>query len=943
MVSPLRLFFFLCALGVFSGFGEHTYAGAIYAEQAGRLDWHRESLGKVTDATFLPSWSQRNATVRGVGVITEENVLAVLNQRTGDVVWRKQLESDVTVDRITGAGKQLITLSDVRTKVRSWDTKKGALIWEQTFVDTTVVDLKASEDGRYVLVLTTKELVAYGQDGTARGTITLREKDYKATTLGLIMSTGGGGGEALVLGEEKDQLVVAKVKYDPDVELIEVTKQGSKVSDQIRTSYDSALVGSKDKKSVVHVKFGKSGVINNSHVLPSEASDLRSTQNSEVFYSFADGATTIVSEESSWKLEGLLTPSNTYTVDGTKYVAVAEILEGSCNVRVLNLNKKQVELRETYELKAADHGSAESLFLTGYKAKGGSQGFRLLMVASDNSLSLLQQGEVVWLREEALASITHTLVIDFPLSNEKVETSSGSSFSLSEEIQTQFLNLKLALKVASPDEVQKVKAFYEAKKKIEPAHFEPNGFRKQIVALTSVGKLFALHSSDGRILWTKSLEGAAFLDMWVYKQHPSHKGIEIAILSRKEGSSKSKFTVMDGWSGSILGRKEIPCGSSSVMKLRPVGSASIQAALLIDYEALKAHVVVESDSDLEMLDLQSTFTYQVDEADNAAFGYMISPGNTKSQVLSVINLWSFKLPEGAKIVGSASPNFFQKIYSRTRVLGDRSALYKYTNPNTLFLASESADEGRLKVMAYLLDTVTGKLLYSIKHEDAQGPVHVVFHEHWVVYKYWNSRGNRDEMSVMELYEDEPQKNSKSISSLVFDLLTKTNQNETVSSYAPSALRVLGQSYVLSVGMKTMTVTSSSFGITASQVLLGTLSDQVYAIDKKLLDPRRPVKPSNADKEEGLVPYNEFLPIAPQYFITYTHQVLGLEKIQCYPTRRESTTLMLAYGIDIFYTRLVSPLLIFLSLQSFILTLFFIHRRHQSHLTCLKMTSHTLCL
>ena len=66
-------------LGVFSGFGEHTYAGAIYAEQAGRLDWHRESLGKVTDATFLPSWSQRNATVRGVGVITEENVLAVLN------------------------------------------------------------------------------------------------------------------------------------------------------------------------------------------------------------------------------------------------------------------------------------------------------------------------------------------------------------------------------------------------------------------------------------------------------------------------------------------------------------------------------------------------------------------------------------------------------------------------------------------------------------------------------------------------------------------------------------------------------------------------------------------------------------------------------------------------------------------------------------------------
>ena len=172
-------------------------------------------------------------------------------------------------------------------------------------------------------------------------------------------------------------------------------------------------------------------------------------------------------------------------------------------------------------------------------------------------------------------------------------------------------------------------------------------------------------------------------------------------------------------------------------------------------------------------------------------------------------------------------------------------------------------------------------------------------------RYWNTRANRDEMSVMELYEDEPMKNSMSVSSYLFDLVTKANQTTTVSSYNPLNLRVLGQSYVLSTGFKTMTVTSSSLGMTANQVLVGTLSDQVYAIDKKLLDPRRPVKkPSAADKEEGLIPYNEFLPISPQKFVTLSHQVMGLRDIQCFPTRRESSILMLARGIDVFYTRLM---------------------------------------
>jgi len=465
------------------------------------------------------------------------------------------------------------------------------------------------------------------------------------------------------------------------------------------------------------------------------------------------------------------------------------------------------------------------------------------------------------------------------------------------------------LKVATAEELQQVTAFKLAKKRTEPAHFDPNGFNQQILALTSVGKLFALHSSDGRILWAKNYgQLSTFADMWVYKQHSLHRGIEVALVSKLKasGDETAMLSTIDGWTGEILTKRRLRSASSSVVKLQPAGPSSLQAALLVDYQAGKADVLAEEEAVAEILQgLQSTYVFNVDEDEHAASGYMLASSKDQAEALTLTNLWRFKVPSGDKIVGFGSPNYFQNIYSRTRVLGDRSALYKYTNPNTLFVAAESeGDSGSPKITVYLLDTVTGKLLYSITHKDAQGPVHVVFHEHWIVYKYWNTRANRDEMSVMELYEDEPLKNSMSVSSYLFDLVTKANQTSTVSSYNPLNLRVLGQSYVLSTGLKTMTVTSSSLGMTANQVLVGTLSDQVYAIDKKLLDPRRPVKPSAADKEEGLIPYNEFLPIAPQKFVTHTHQVMGLKEIQCFPTRRESSILMLAHGIDVFYTRLM---------------------------------------
>lgn len=39
--------------------------------------------------------------------------------------------------------------------------------------------------------------------------------------------------------------------------------------------------------------------------------------------------------------------------------------------------------------------------------------------------------------------------------------------------------------------------------------------------------------------------------------------------------------------------------------------------------------------------------------------------------------------------------------------------------------------------------------------------------------------------------------------------------------------------------------------------------QVLAVDKRFLDPRRTLNPSQAEKEEGIIPLTDSLPIIPQ--------------------------------------------------------------------------------
>jgi ER membrane protein complex subunit 1 len=93
----------------------------------------------------------------------------------------------------------------------------------------------------------------------------------------------------------------------------------------------------------------------------------------------------------------------------------------------------------------------------------------------------------------------------------------------------------------------------------------------------------------------------------------------------------------------------------------------------------------------------------------------------------------------------------------------------------------------------------------------------------------------------------------------------------------------------------------------------TSNGQLISFSRKVIDPRRPFKSAskmtNEEKEEGLIPYHPVLEENPKSVLSYDYNVAKVKHLEFFPSGLESTSLVLAYGVDTFLTR-TSPSLSF---------------------------------
>ena len=562
-------------------------------------------------------------------------------------------------------------------------------------------------------------------------------------------------------------------------------------------------------------------------------------------------------------------------------------------------------------------------WLNTYARKDGSFGHRLLLSSSEHSLQLIQTGKeakVGWLRAEALGSVRLSVPVPLPalMSDADNAAETRPSFAFVLPILYESVKRRLEQAAASPIGPSSADAGPP------PTHADAYGFPQAFVSTTSAGKLFALHSSDGSVLWSRRLPAPAadahagppelpFLFVLRGGAHP-----QAAVIA--QGRSAWTLHVLSPTTGKLLDVAS-PSGVGRVvhaMQLTMLAAAdgSTRPPLLIVDDTMAVHLYPDTSevrSGVSSL-LSDLYLYLHAPSTGALTGYGIV--KTASGDFKAARRWALALPRdehGQKVsLASFAPD--AAVHSPVRVLGDRSVLHKYVNRNLLAVGVERPGDGEFEEPSLLLmmvDTVSGRVVHSISQQGMRGPLSMLLGENWLVWHFWNPKGLSYQISVVELFTNSTVSDDP-LTLMLGGAPDYSLRENGFDAFAHPPPHVLSQSYAFAAPVEALGVTQTIKGITPKFVLVGTTAGQLVLLDKRFLDPRRPLvhggpqKMSNADKEEGLIPYGPSLGgISPLSVASHRHSIARPRRITAFPTHLESTSIAFMVGLDLFMSR-VTP-------------------------------------
>jgi len=577
-------------------------------------------------------------------------------------------------------------------------------------------------------------------------------------------------------------------------------------------------------------------------------------------------------------------------------------------LEILDVSEKK--LLQTVTLSnytASEHGSPLRVFLNAFTKKESNEyGTKVIIVGEDHSLSLFSGSRLLWCREEALASISHDQMVDLPAelavrdTLQKEFASDPSDNLLShflKRVKSEFSQLVHFASSFSSFDPHAVVDYLTAKTQADNSLVKDKfGFKKLVVVATAPGKLFGLHSVDGSIVWSKYLPHTKPLSLFVARSsaHPPPRGILVG--STQGATVVRSFNMMTG--ADIEAEPlTINAGIKQSFLLPSVDASFSHPLVLLDTE-LKVHVYPSTPENIAAVQKnhKKIFFYIVDKNDNSIEGYGVD-----SLDRPVVPLWNINFNsqnEKIEAVAPRQPN--EAIGSPTLSNPDLSIRPKYINKNALAVAtvaSVSYVSATTKKKAYesfvniyLIDTVTGSIIHRSFFRNAQAPVTLIQSENWLVCHHWNWKLHRYEASVLEFYETEMKWDATTFSSREFP-----------------EVQALSQTYVFPTGLTTMGVTETAHGITTKQVLFGLSSERIFVLDRRWLSARRLAKEvlTDQDKAAGIIPYMLRLPTPATNIINYNVSLPDLRAIHTAPAGLESTSLVFAFGTDLFFTR-VTP-------------------------------------
>ncbi|XP_049671611.1 ER membrane protein complex subunit 1 [Accipiter gentilis] len=923
---------------------------AVYEDQVGKFDWRQQYVGKLKFASLEASQGSKKLIVA-----TEKNVVAALNSRSGEILWRHVDKGtpEGAIDAMLIHGQDAITLSNAGRILRSWETNIGGLNWE-TSLDTgsfQVASLVGLQDVvKYVAVLKKAAIsLHYLSNGHQKWVEHLPESE--STQYQLLYSHGTGvihvlgivpqshlniltfsvedgemtkqirvaapwlkslNGVCSVVGEAvlvcmdmgTHSLYVCSLETEQEMKQIPLQSLDLEFADGFQPrilATQPNVISASRTQFFLQLSPSHFSLLQYKHGL---LSHLRDFQQAALVSFATTGEKTVAA---------VLTCRSELKPGGSDSLHAGSILEDSrkqesltCSNQTYNINLYLVETGQrlldttiTFNLEQSG-AKPQQLYIQVFLKKDDSVGYRALVQTEDHMLMFLQQpGKVVWSREESLAEVVSLEMVDLPLTGAQAELE-GEFGKKADGLLGMFLKrLSSQLILLQAWTAHLWKMFYDARKPRSQIKNEINidnlardefNLQKMMVMVTASGKLFGIESSSGTILWKQYLRnvrpGSSFKLMvqrtTAHFPHPPQ-----CTLLVKDKETKMSFLYVFN---PIFGKRSQV--APPVLK-RPI----LQTLLLpiMDQDYAKVLLLIDDEYKVTAFPATKNVLRQLEEIAHSIFFYLVDAEQGKlsgfrlKKDLTTEESWEVVIPtEVQRIVTVKGKRSNEHVHSQGRVMGDRSVLYKSLNPNLLAVVTESTDthHERTFIGIYLIDGVTGRIIHSSVQKKAKGPVHIVHSENWVVYQYWNTKARRNEFTVLELYEGTEQYNATAFSSLDRPILPQ----------------VLQQSYIFPSAISAMEATITERGITSRHLLIGLPSGAILSLPKALLDPRRPEIPTEQSREENLIPYSPDVQIHAERFINYNQTISRMRGIYTAPSGLESTCLVVAYGLDIYQTR-----------------------------------------
>ena len=254
------------------------------------------------------------------------------------------------------------------------------------------------------------------------------------------------------------------------------------------------------------------------------------------------------------------------------------------------------------------------------------------------------------------------------------------------------------------------------------------GFDRVALLRSETGAIYSIETSDGTQLWKTYVSNAK--RMFLSNEKLLH------VLSRDD-ESRDEIVTLRVSDGQIMSRS----GKLGFQVRQAVQYRN--GAILLRDESNRVHVFGAENH--EDKDFSGAFMYELDG--NVLKG--LSLRVVKSEITAVPT-WQHVLgSEGDRVVAFTQSDRTRTVGSSARILGDKSVMIRYLNPN---LAATISTRGHDTLELRVLDTVTGRIVFEQTHSNAASePCHVVLFENYVVYSYYNTKVQRTEISVAALY------------------------------------------------------------------------------------------------------------------------------------------------------------------------------------------------